>query len=232
MKVFYHENISEPILSSIESNHAVKVLRLNINDTIYLIDGKGGLYKASITEAHHKKCGFKIEEKLPVKNKRNYHKHIAIAPTKSNDRMEWFIEKCTEIGIDEISLIITERSERKKIKIDRFEKVITATMKQCIQPFRPKINDPIKLNQLFQLPLPNQKFIAHLETGEEDSLRDAYQEGSDCIVLIGPEGDFTPNEIALTEKNDFISVSLGNSRLRTETAGIVACHTISVVNND
>ena len=231
MKVFYFQNTGaqEIVLNEEESVHAVRVLRLKEQDEVHLIDGVGGLFKARISNAHSKKCEVQILEQLKVYT-RNYHKHIAIAPPKSIDRFEWFLEKATEIGVDEITPLLTDRSERKNLNIERMEKILTSTMKQCIQPFRPKLN-PLSRYSDFVAKNKN-AFIAHLETGEEELLQRIYQPGKDCLILIGPEGDFSPVEVNLAKANGYTSVSLGHSRLRVETAGVVACHTITVMNND
>jgi 16S rRNA (uracil1498-N3)-methyltransferase len=231
MKVFYVENTTsnEIILNEEESAHAIRVLRLKENDEIYLIDGKGSLCKAVISDAHQKKCGVRITENLLV-YKRNYYKHLVVAPTKNMDRFEWFLEKATEIGVDEITPILTDRCERRILNVERLEKILTSTMKQCVQPFRPKLNEMVKYKEFIkQHP---KGFIAHLETGEEEQLQKVYQAGDDALILIGPEGDFSPEEVKIAKESGYVSVSLGHSRLRVETAAIAACHTFSIVNND
>lgn len=231
MKVFYFENTgqNEILLSEEESAHAVRVLRLQENDEVFLIDGKGALCRATIKEAHAKKCLVTIMEFLTV-YKRKYYKHLAVAPTKNIDRFEWFIEKATEIGVDEITPILTDRCERRNLNIERLEKILTATMKQCVQPYRPKLNGLTKYKDF--IAKNTSGFIAHLETGDEEILQKVYQPGNDALILIGPEGDFTPDEVKLAHANKYVSVSLGHSRLRVETAAVAACHTFSVVNND
>jgi len=231
MKVFYFQNTGEQkiILDEEESIHAIRVLRLKENDEVHLIDGIGGLFKAKISNAHPKKCEVQIEEKIEI-YKRKYYKHIAIAPPKSIDRFEWFLEKATEIGVDEITPLLTDRSERKNLNVERLEKILTSTMKQCIQPFRPKLNPLMRYSDFISQH--TKGYIAHLETGEEELLQKIYQPGNDCLILIGPEGDFSPAEVVLAKQNGYTSISLGHSRLRVETAGLAACHTITVVNND
>ncbi|MFM7022013.1 MAG: 16S rRNA (uracil(1498)-N(3))-methyltransferase [Flavobacteriales bacterium] len=231
MKVFYFHNTNEErvILDEEESAHAVRVLRLKEGDEVHLIDGEGGFFKAQITLAHSKKCELQILSQEQV-YKRKYYKHIAIAPPKSIDRFEWFLEKATEIGVDEITPLLTDRSERKNLNNERLEKILTSTMKQCIQPFRPKLNELTRYSDFISKN--KNGYIAHLETGEEELLQKIYQPGSDCLILIGPEGDFSPAEVKSAKENGYVSISLGHSRLRVETAGVAACHTITVVNND
>ncbi len=231
MKVFYCTNINEnkALLDEEESGHAVRVLRLTEGNEVHLIDGIGGLYKAEISLAHPKKCELNIMERIPV-YQRKYYKHMVVAPTKSIDRFEWFLEKATEIGVDEITPLLTDRGERRHINPERFQKILTSTMKQCIQPNRPKLNELTKFKDFVKK---NPKgFIAHLETGEEELLQKVYQSGDNCVILIGPEGDFSPEEVKLAKENGYVSVSLGHSRLRVETAAVAACHTITVINND
>jgi len=231
MKVFYFENTGEKqiILNEDESTHAVRVLRLKEEEEVFLIDGKGTLCKGKIVDAHQKKCVVEVLEQLPV-YKRNYHKHLVVAPTKSIDRFEWFLEKATEIGVDAVTPLLTDRCERRHINTERLEKILTSTMKQCIQSFRPQLNELTKFKD-FVKKYPN-GLIAHLETGEEELLQKVYQPGKDVIILIGPEGDFSPEEVKLAKECGYVSVSLGHSRLRVETAAVAACHTISVMNND
>jgi 16S rRNA (uracil1498-N3)-methyltransferase len=231
MKVFYFHNTGEQtiVLDEEESVHAVRVLRLKESDEVHLIDGMGGFFKGEIITAHSKKCEVRILQQLEV-YKRKYYKHIAIAPPKSIDRFEWFLEKVTEIGVDEITPLLTDRSERKNLNTERLEKILTSTMKQCIQPFRPKLNALTRYSDF--IAQHKNAYIAHLETGEEELLQKIYQPGSDCLILIGPEGDFSPAEVQLAKQNGCVSISLGHSRLRVETAGVAACHTITVMNND
>ncbi len=231
MKVFYFENTggNEIVLNEEESAHAIRVLRLKENDEVFLIDGKGTLCKGLISDAHQKKCGVRIVENLSV-HKRKYYKHLVVAPTKNIDRFEWFIEKATEIGVDEITPLLTDRCERRSLNVERLQKILSATMKQCVQPFRPKLNELTKFKDFVKNH--PKGYIAHLETGEEELLQKVYQPGDDALILIGPEGDFSPDEVKLAKEYGYISVSLGHSRLRVETAAVAACHTFSIVNND
>jgi 16S rRNA (uracil1498-N3)-methyltransferase len=166
----------------------------------------------------------------PEYMKRNHYLHIGIAPTKSMDRLEWFLEKATEIGIDEITPVFCAHSERIRMKTDRLQKILVAAMKQSLKAYLPKLNEPAELKNLITTGFAGQKFIAYCESGKEYELQKVYRKGDNAFILIGPEGDFSAEEISLAIKHEFIPISLGKSRLRTETAGIVACHTINLLN--
>lgn len=234
MLLFYTPTISPTdttfTLDEAESKHAIKVLRLNAGDKINLVDGKGTFFDAEITQAHAKKCELKITTTTKEINTKPSI-HVAIAPTKNTDRLEWFVEKVTEIGITEITPLICQRSERKVLKIDRLEKTAIAAMKQSLKATLPKINEPITFKEFIKN-TPNQPnlFIAHCLDNTEKHLNEVCTKNKETLVLIGPEGDFTKEEIELATKNHFKPISLGKSRLRTETAGIVACHTINLLN--
>ncbi len=227
MQLFYCPEILEDsfYLNSEESKHCIKVLRKNEGDLINLIDGIGSFYEVRITIASQKKVHFKI-----VKNwkeeARNYKLHIAIAPTKNNDRLEWFLEKATEIGIDEITPIICHHSERKVVKEERLNKIIISATKQSLKSKIPILHPAISLKQLVLLNHTNNCLIAHCEDNEKTSLQSLVTKNT--LILIGPEGDFSTTEIDLALANSFTPITLGNSRLRTETAGLVACHTIAL----
>ncbi len=231
MRLFFHPNPeSENQLSEEESQHAVKVLRLKEKDPISIIDGKGHLFAAEISKANFKKCEFRILSKKQYPLTRNYYLHIAIGPTKNIDRTEWFVEKAVEIGIDEISFLQSEHSERKNINIERIEKIAVSAMKQSMNMYIPKINPLISYSTFILENKNTANFIAHLEEGERKLLKNEVTGKQNICILIGPEGDFSPEEIKLALQNQFIPVSLGESRLRTETAGIVACNTVNLVN--
>jgi 16S rRNA (uracil1498-N3)-methyltransferase len=233
MQLFYNPDIKSTDtffqFDKEESKHIIKVLRKKGGDIIYITNGKGNLFHSEITLESEKKCEVKIV-KIDNFKAKNYHLHIAIAPTKMNDRLEWFLEKATEIGIDEISPIICDHSERKVYKIDRAEKIIQAAMKQSNQFYLPKINEPVSFSDFIKSDSNSLKFIAHCEEDKKNLFKDSFQASENVLILIGPEGDFSPKEIALSLKNNFIPVSLGNTRLRTETAGVVACHTVALIN--
>lgn len=230
MHLFYTPDISaeQYVLSEPESKHAVKVLRLKEGDTIQLMDGQGSFFKAEIIDAHPKRCSVQVVKK-EKHEPRPYKIHIAIAPTKNIDRLEWFLEKCTEMGIDRITPIICEHSERKVIKHDRLFKVIISACKQSLQAYVPILEPLTKVDHLIKEAADTDRCIAHCEEHDKLSLKQLSANSNDLLILIGPEGDFSIREIELAKLHGFKPVSLGKSRLRTETAGIAACHTVHVV---
>jgi 16S rRNA (uracil1498-N3)-methyltransferase len=234
MQLFYTPDIDPSLpqyfLSDEESKHAVRVLRLVVGDEVTLIDGKGGLYKAEIKDAHPKRTILQINSVTTGFNKRNHYLHIAIAPTKNLDRVEWFLEKATEIGIDEITLIICQRSERKEAKAERLDKIITSAIKQSIKAYHPVLNAPVALSQFLKQPFNGQKFIAHCDEGEKISLAQSIEKQNRYLILIGPEGDFTPAEVDAALQNGYKAITLGESRLRTETAALEACFEVNFLN--
>jgi 16S rRNA (uracil1498-N3)-methyltransferase len=233
MHLFYSPVVTQGpnLLGEQESWHCTRVLRLAEGGTIHLTDGRGNLYECLIQVADPKHCVVNVISVQTEYLKRKNYLHIGIAPTKSMDRVEWFLEKATEIGIDEITPVFCAHSERIRIKTERLEKILISAMKQSLKAYLPKLNEPSSLKNIFNLEFTGQKFIAYCESGEEDELQKVYQKGSDALILIGPEGDFSTEEITLAKNQGFIPISLGKSRLRTETAGIVACHTISLMNS-
>lgn len=232
MNLFYTPDLDPEFFSmdEEESRHISKVLRLREGDHIFLTDGKGSLCEAIILNTKSGKCLVQCGPIRQEYNRRNYRIHIAIAPTKSIDRFEWFLEKATEIGIDEITPVICEHSERTHLKTERLRKVLIASIKQSQKAFLPTLNEPAELNQFIQKNHEVMKFIAHCESDNESPLHSIYQKGKDSLILIGPEGDFSFDEVTLAKTSGFIPINLGKSRLRTETAGIVACHTINLMN--
>ena len=227
MQLFYCPEVFEGDLhlSSDESKHCVKVLRKQEGDLIHLIDGKGSFYEVRISLVSQKKVLFEIIKKWKDKPL-TYSLHIAIAPTKNNDRFEWFLEKATEIGIDEITPIICAHSERKVIKHERMEKIILSATKQSLKAHLPILNPAISFKEFLSKKHTLDCFIAHCEEQDKTTLQSIVTKNS--LILIGPEGDFSSKEIDLALAKGFKPVSLGDSRLRTETAGIVACHTIAL----
>jgi 16S rRNA (uracil1498-N3)-methyltransferase len=234
MQLFYTPDIdaasSAYYLNEEESKHCVRVLRLQAGDKMQLIDGKGNFYTAAITDAHPKRTQLQIISVQKEFNKRNHYLHIAIAPTKNIERLEWFLEKATEIGIDEISLILCQRSERKEAKVERLNKIITAAIKQSIKAYHPVLNEMIDLNKLLSAKFDGQKFIAHCDSGDKVSLKNELKLSGRYLVLIGPEGDFTSKEIENALKNNLKAITLGESRLRTETAALEACFEVNFLN--
>jgi 16S rRNA (uracil1498-N3)-methyltransferase len=228
MQLFYLENPKdEIILSAEESKHATRVLRKKEGDILNFTDGKGNFYKAEITVADSKKCRLQIVSSNQKEKQHNYYLHIAMAPTKNMDRFEWFLEKATEIGIDEITPIICSRSERKVIKTERCNRILLSAIKQSLKYHLPKLNEAISLSDFLKQDFEGAKYIAHCEDGDKLDLK-TVSKTKKTLILIGPEGDFSPKEIELALQNQFKAVSLGTSRLRTETAGIIAVHTISI----
>lgn len=232
MQIFYAPDISGSTytLNEEESKHCIRVLRLNPGDEITLVDGKGNLFKTHIIDPHVKRCQVLVVEAFPEFEKRNFYLHIAIAPTKNIERFEWFLEKATEIGIDEITPLLCDHSERKVVNNERLEKIIVAAMKQSIKAYLPKLNQMIPFKQFLQTNSNGDLYIAHCYKKELNHLKNEIQPKQKSTILIGPEGDFSPDEVSKAIQNNFKEISLGSSRLRTETAGIVACHTINLDN--
>ncbi len=230
MNLFYQPEIRNGILNldAEESRHAVRVLRMKEGGAIELTDGNGYFYSATITFANPKKCEFEIVGKRNVP-KRDFEIHIAMAPTKNMDRMEWFVEKATEIGIDEITFLLTKNSERKAINLDRIKKIATSALKQSQQAWLPIINTIIPFKDILTASS-NQKFIAYVDASNPKHLQALAEKAKSYLVLIGPEGDFSKEELSMALQYGFEKVSLGTNRLRTETASIVAVHTLRLVN--
>jgi len=230
MRLFYSPDIElTNALSEDESKHAVKVLRLKVGDKLEVLDGKGNSYIAVITEANAKKCAVSIESKQ-IHQESPYYLEIIISPTKNSDRMEWFIEKAIEIGVSKISFVLTERSERKKIRLDRFEKIAVSAMKQSKHYHLTELSELTSFDSIVNSNFDGDRFIAHCLEDNKQHLKDVAKTKSNCQILIGPEGDFTTDEIDLALSKKFKAVSLGESRLRTETAGIYACTALSIIN--
>lgn len=232
MHLFYTPDINADVytLDEQESKHCIRVLRLKIGDEITLTDGIGNMYFTKIIEDHPKRCTVKVMEVKKEYGKRPFKIHIAVAPTKNIARIEWFIEKTTEIGIDEITPLICEHSERKIVKTERLSKVITSAVKQSLKAYHPVMNDSIDFKQFVNKEFEGEKFIAYCSDEYRDSLKNIYKNGKDALILIGPEGDFCPTEIDLAIKHGFKPVSLGSSRLRTETAAMFACCIVNLRN--
>lgn len=234
MQLFYAPDLrgDHYTLEEQESKHVIKVLRMRSGDVLMLTDGRGKLCTAELLNEDPRRCEVRIVEVKENFEKKKYHLHVCIAPTKNINRFEWFLEKSTEIGIDEITPLICQRSERKLVKKERLNKVITSAMKQSLKAYHPVLNEAKSFKDLVSQEYSAKKYIAYVEEGEHPNLHSVYPLGEDAIILIGPEGDFSPEEVAMATQNGFMVVSLGNSRLRTETAGIVAVHTVAVANNE
>lgn len=235
MQLFYSPDIDKKnetfTFDKVESKHIIKVLRKKDTDILHVTNGLGELFETEITLASDNKCTVKIlssTQQAPPKA----HVHLAVAPTKMNDRYEWFLEKATEIGVQEITPIICDHSERKVVNQERFEKIILAAMKQSNELFLPKLNNAITFKEFIKQKSNGLQLIAHCEETDKKSLKSVLKVNENITMLIGPEGDFSEKEIALAIANEYVPVSLGTTRLRTETAAIVACHSVAFFNED
>jgi 16S rRNA (uracil1498-N3)-methyltransferase len=233
MQLFYNKNLKIEdetfVFDKDESKHIIKVLRKQEGDVLFVTNGLGYLFTTKITLASDSKCTVKIDS-IKQQEAPKYNLHLAVAPTKMNERYEWLLEKITEIGCQEITPIICDHSERKIIKMERFQKIIESAMKQSLHYYMPKLNDPIVFKDFIAKTFTGQKFIAHCEETDKKSLKNSLQLNHDCVICIGPEGDFSIKEINAALAENFVPVSLGDTRLRTETAAIVACHTFVISN--
>ncbi|MEI6682280.1 MAG: 16S rRNA (uracil(1498)-N(3))-methyltransferase [Bacteroidota bacterium] len=232
MQLFYISGIAGNTcaLGEEESWHCVRVLRLQEGAAVHMTDGLGNFYEGRMAKVHHKGCLVEILKTTRLEQRAGHRLHVAMAPTKNIERFEWFLEKATEIGIDEITPLICDHSERKIVKPERLEKVLVAAMKQSLKSWLPRLNEPVSYRDFIARDFTGQKLIAWCETGLESELHELYRKGSAVLVLVGPEGDFSKAEVDLSIGAGYIPVSLGESRLRTETAGLVACNTIALMN--
>lgn len=235
VRYFYVPDAANQVeLPAEEATHALRVLRLKGGDEIFLMDGEGSFYRAEVTAASSKRCLYEIKENMPQKRAWKGHIHLAIAPTKMMERIEWMAEKATEIGFDELSFLNCQFSERKVVKTPRIDKIVISAVKQSHKAWKPVVNELESFKEFIETPRPGRKFICHCyeEVEKKDFFTeinlctDASQESDadDITVLVGPEGDFSIDEVRLALENGYESVSLGTSRLRTETAGLVAVH--------
>ncbi len=233
MQLFYTPSLDDTMPSFVfdkeESKHIIKVLRKKEGDILHVTNGLGVLFTTEITIASDSKCSVKINA-VEKQESPKFQLHLAVAPTKMNERYEWFLEKATEIGIQEITPIICEHSERKIIKTERFQKILESAMKQSLHYHLPKLNEPLPFKDFIAQKKEGQLFIAHCEETTKKSLKNELNTGEDVTLMIGPEGDFSTTEIELALANQYIPVSLGHTRLRTETAAIVACHSVVFTN--
>lgn len=232
MHIFYTPDITgnNYTLNETESKHCIRVLRLEQGSEITLVDGRGGFFTAQITDPNPKRCAVKVISSELNFGLRNFWVHVAIAPTKNIERIEWFLEKATEIGVDHITPLLCRFSERKEIKSERLEKVMVSAMKQSLKAYLPQLDPLTRFNDFISQPFEGQKFIAHCDEQHRDLLKKMILPNQQYLILIGPEGDFSPEEISQAIQAGFHPVSLGDSRLRTETAGVVACHTFNLLN--
>ncbi len=233
MHLFYAPDAAQGrlALSEEESMHCARVLRMQSGDKILISNGKGFLFDAIIEITHPKKTTVICGSERPGHDHWPYGVHIALAPTKNIERTEWFIEKATEIGIDIVSLFFSEHSERRIVKTERLIRTAVAAMKQSVKSRLPEINVVSSLEELIRKPFEGQRFIAWIDESVNLELADAVKPETMVLVLIGPEGDFSPGEVELAKTHGFVPVSLGKSRLRTETAALTACHTVHLVNH-
>ena len=229
MHLFYTPDITtNPELPQEEAAHAIRVLRLSEGDEVMLTDGKGSFYRAEIDMISGKRCYVRIVETTTPEPLWYGHLHLAMAPTKNMDRIEWFAEKATEIGVDEITFLDCRYSERRVVKTERIEKILVSAMKQSLKPTLPRLNGMTSFDKFVAQPFVGQKFIAHCYEGDKESLQQALAPGEDALVLIGPEGDFSPEEVEKAIAHGFRPITLGKSRLRTETAALVAVHLMNL----
>jgi len=238
VRFFYVPNADTVMeLPEEEAQHAVRVLRMTTGDEIMLMDGQGTFYRATVAEATKKRCFYTIDERLPQPRQWQPHLHLAMAPTKNMDRVEWLAEKATEIGFDELSFLRCKFSERTVVKNERVDKILVSAMKQSHKAWKPTLNEMCDFKEfiLQQKEKPGVKFICHCyeeqELGSKVELKYILKAGVDSTILIGPEGDFSIDEVKFAEANGWQSVSLGKSRLRTETAALVAVHLMNFYNS-
>ncbi len=238
MQLFYSKDIAHGgicTLDAEESRHAVRVLRMRAGDTLNVTDGQGHLYRCRVLQADDHACAVEPQEVLPTSPSPLPALHLAVAPTKNPSRMEWLVEKAVEVGVGEVTLLECDHSERTFLKTERLERIALSAMKQSLHLILPEIHTTVSLRDwlsTFHFPLSTQKFIAHCEAGQPRTpLGTALQAGADAVVLIGPEGDFSAEEIALALERGFQPVSLGPSRLRTETAALYVCCAFNLVND-
>ena len=235
MQLFYAPEITLPeyTLPEEESKHCIRVLRMRVGDELHLTDGKGNMYRCNVVSDNVKHCVVRVVETTPEYEKMTYGLTMAVAPTKNIDRFEWFLEKATEVGISEVFPLECDHSERRQIKIDREEKVITSAVKQSLKAYHPVLAELTPFEKLVKSEFAGRKFIAHCGEAVKEKmyLAATLKKGEDALVLIGPEGDFSPAEVALAVANGFEEITLGTQRFRTETAAVVAVDMVSIVNN-
>lgn len=234
MQLFYAPEISLPryTLSEEESKHCVKVLRMRCGDELHITDGRGTMYRCKVVDDNAKHCTVEVVESIPEYEKPEYRLTMAVAPTKNIDRFEWFLEKATEVGVSEVYAIECDHSERRQIKREREEKVITSAVKQSLKAYHPTLHDMTPVRQLMEMPFEGEKYIAHCNStlGEREYLGSLVKKSENTLILIGPEGDFSEEEITFALQNGFKPITLGRERLRTETAAVVAAVVVATMN--
>jgi 16S rRNA (uracil1498-N3)-methyltransferase len=233
MQIFYAPGISGSIhyLDENESRHCIRVLRMQKGEAVRLVDGKGTLFEGWISDPDQRRCGIELTEKIADFEKRDYRLHIAISPLKNQERFEWFVEKSVEAGIDEITPLICRNTEKQGIKAERIENIIISAVKQSIKAYKPVLNKPVLFDEFIRTVVDETRMIAHCSNDfGRSSIDKVCRKGEDAVILIGPEGDFSKEEIAAALENGFRPVHLGRSRLRSETAGMAACLAIYFIN--
>ncbi len=233
MQLFYTNNVSEgtATFSREESGHCIRVLRMRRGDTLHFTDGAGNLYEGIISEDDPHNMKVTVTGVTKDAGKRQYRLHMAISPLKNDDRLEWFIEKAVELGIDEITPLICSRTEKKRIRKERLEGLILSAMKQSVKGFLPRLNEPVQFTEFIDKQHFGRRLIACCDTQlERKAITTAVGPGEDVLILIGPEGDFTDDEVKLASDAGFLPVHIGTSRLRTETAGVAACCSVYLTN--
>lgn len=233
MNIFYVSHIDgdRAILDETESGHAVRVLRMRQGDRAVLADGKGRHYEAVVENAHPKHCAFAIEKVIEINDERRYELTVAMAPVKNNERTEWFLEKATEIGIGFFVPLLCRFSERKTINTERLKRIAVSAMKQSMKTHLPEISEITPFETFVKTPFDGKKLIAHCYEGTKPHIKERIAPGKNILILIGPEGDFSEEEVALAKANGFEEITLGKSRLRTETAALVACAAAALANS-
>lgn len=234
MQLFYAPEISLPryTLPEEESKHCVRVLRMTVGDELHLTDGKGNMYRCKVVSDNVKRCEVEVVQTWPEYERMSYGLTMCVAPTKNIDRFEWFLEKATEIGISEVYPLECDHSERRQIKLEREEKVITAAVKQSLKAYHPVLHDLTSVRDIIAMDFEGEKYIAHCDSsfGERPYLGNLVKKGANTLILIGPEGDFSKEEINFALQNGFKAISLGRERLRTETAAVVATTVVATIN--
>lgn len=235
MKLFLTSDTSGnyATLSAEESKHCIRVLRMGVGDELWVTSGDGVMCRARVSNPDDKACEVEILERDPEYQHRPFHLHLAVAPTKNTARIEWLVEKAVEIGIDRITPVICDHSERGNQKIDRLEKIALSAMKQSLKAQKPEIDEPVKLIDFIRQQEHSHatKMVCYCSGDERHTLHELYKPGTDVLVLIGPEGDFSPKEIGLALETGFLPVTLGSCRLRTETAGLYAVTALNFLND-